>query len=74
MLSARVVEIVPARLLETVAAAVVEIVPVLVVEIVPVFVVEMVPPLAKAGADMARTNIVDHTMDLRFFIVFAPGG
>ena len=65
----RVVEIVPARLLEMVPADVVEIVPVLVVEIVPVLVVEMVPVFARAGADKARTNITDHTIDLRVFII-----
>jgi hypothetical protein len=68
MIPVRVVEIVPVRVVEIVPAAVVEIVPVLVVEMVPVLVVEMIPPLARAGADMARTNIVDHTIDLRFFI------
>lgn len=66
MTSVRVVEIVPVRL---VPAAVVEIVPVLVVEIVPALVVEMVPDLAKAGTDIARTNIVDHMVNLRVFIV-----
>ena len=60
---------VPVRVVDIVPAAVVEIVPVLVVEMVPVLVVEMVPVLARAGADKARTNIVDHTIDLRFFIV-----
>lgn len=69
MMPVRVVEIVPDRVVEIVPAAVVEIVPVLVVEMVPVLVVEMVPPLARAGADMAITNIVDHAMNLRFFIV-----
>jgi len=69
----RVVEIVPARLPDPAPTAVVEIVPVLVVEMVPVFVVEMVPPFAKVGADIARTNIMDHMIDLTFFIVFAPG-
>jgi hypothetical protein len=66
MVPVRVVEIVPVRVGEIVP--VVEIVPVLVVEMVPALVVEMIPPLARAGAEMARTNIVDHTMDLRFFI------
>ena len=69
MIPARVVEIVPARPAETVPTAVVEIVPVLVVEMVPAFVVEIVPPLAKAGADIAKTNITDHITDLKFFIV-----
>jgi hypothetical protein len=68
MMPVRVVEIIPARLVEIAPVAVVELVPVLVVEIIPVLVVEMIPPLARAGADMARINIVDHTMDLRFFI------
>jgi hypothetical protein len=44
-------------------------VPVLVVDMVPVLVVDMVPVLASAGADKARINIVDHTMDFKFFIV-----
>ena len=48
---------------------VVDIVPVLVVDMVPVLVVDMVPVLVNAGADKARINIVDHTIDLRFFIV-----
>lgn len=65
----RVVEIVPARVVEMVPAAVVEMVPVLVVEMVPVRVVEMVPPFAKVGAEITRTNIVDHMIDLTFFIV-----
>lgn len=65
----RVVEIVPVLVVEMVPALVVEIVPVLVVEMVPALVVEMMPPLANVGTDMARTNIVDHMMDLRFFIV-----
>ena len=39
------------------------------VEITPVLVVEMTPVFARAGTDKARTNIVDHTIDLRFFIV-----
>ena len=69
MIPVRVVEIVPARLPEAVPMAVVEIVPVLVVEMVPAFVVEIVPPLAKLGADIARTNIMDHMTDLMFFIV-----
>ena len=60
---------VPRRLLEGVPTAVVEMVPVLVVEMVPVLVVEMVPDLAKVQADIARTNNVADTMDLRFFIV-----
>ena len=74
IIPARVVEIVPARPPETVPTAVVEIVPVLVVEMVPAFVVEIVPPFAKVGADIAKTNIMDHMTDLAFFIVFAPGG
>jgi hypothetical protein len=65
----RVVEIVPVRVVEMVPVAVVEIVPVRVVEIVPVFVVEIVPPLAKVGADIARTNVAAKTRGLRFFIV-----
>lgn len=65
----RVVEIVPPRLPERVPVAVVEMVPVLVVEMVPVFVVEIVPPLARAGTDIANTNMVDHTMDFTFLIV-----
>ncbi len=60
---------VPALVVEMVPALVVEMVPALVVEMVPALVVEMVPVLARAGTDKARTNIVDHTMDLRFFIV-----
>jgi len=59
----------PVRVVEIVPVLVVDIVPVFVVEIVPVFVVDMVPVLARAGADKARTNIVDHTIDFRFFIV-----
>lgn len=66
MIPVRVVEIVPVRL---VPAAVVEIVPALVVEMVPVLVVEMVPPFAKTGADIARTNIAEHVINLTFFIV-----
>ena len=66
MIPVRVVEIVPVRL---VPAAVVEIVPALVVEMVPVLVVEMVPPLAKTGADIARTNVVEQMINLTFFIV-----
>ena len=65
----RVVEIVPAAVVEIVPVLVVEMVPVLVVEMVPVLVVEMVPVFANAGAAKTVTNIVDHTMDLRFFIV-----
>ena len=66
MMPVRVVDIVPLRL---VPAAVVEMVPVLVVEIVPVLVVEMVPDFANVGADIARTNIVDHMTNLMFFIL-----
>ena len=64
-----VVEMVPVLVVEMVPVLVVEMVPVLVVEIVPVLVVEMVPDFAKVGADIAITNIVDHTIDLRVFIV-----
>jgi hypothetical protein len=63
------VDIVPVAVVEIVPILVVEIVPVLVVEMVPVLVVEMVPVFARAGADKATTNSVDHTIDLRFFIV-----
>ena len=59
----------PVRVVEITPALVVEMVPVLVVEMVPVLVVEMVPVLASAGADKAITNIVDHRMDLRVFMV-----
>ena len=58
----------PARVVEMVPAAVVEMVPVLVVEMVPVLVVEMVPLFAKVGAVIARTNIVDHMIDITFLI------
>jgi hypothetical protein len=60
---------VPVRVVEIIPVEVVEIVPVLVVEIVPVLVVDIVPVFARTGADKATTNIVDHTIDLRFFIV-----
>ena len=60
---------VPVRVVDIVPVAVVEIVPVLVVEMVPVLVVDIVPVFAKAEVDKATTNIVDHTIDLRFFIV-----
>ena len=59
----------PVRVVEIVPVAVVEIVPVLVVEMIPVLVVDIVPGFAKAGAAKATTNIVDHTIDLTFFIV-----
>ena len=59
----------PARVVEIVPVRVVEIVPVLVVEMVPVLVVEMVPPFAKVGTAIARTNIVDQMIVLKFFIV-----
>ena len=59
----------PVRVVEIVPLLVVEIVPLLVVEMVPVLVVEMVPPLAKDGAAIARTNIVDQMIVLTFFIV-----
>lgn len=62
-------EIVPARSLEVAPAVVAEIVPVLVAEMVPVLVAEMVPPFAKAGADIARTNMPDNTIGFTFFIV-----
>ena len=54
---------------EIVPVLVVEIVPVLVVEMVPVFVVEIVPDLAKAVAEIARTNVIVHEIDASFFIV-----
>lgn len=60
---------VPVRVVEITPALVVEIVPDLVVEIVPVLVVDMVPVLASAGAVKARTNSVDHTMDLKLFMI-----
>jgi hypothetical protein len=64
-----VVEMVPLLVVEMVPVLVVEMVPVLVVEMVPVLVVEMVQVFATPEADKAKTNMVDHTMDLRFFIV-----
>ena len=68
-LPVRVVEITPVLVVEITPVLVVEITPVLVVEITPVLVVEITPVFAEAGADKATTNIVDHTIDLRFFIV-----
>ena len=64
---------VPVRVVEMVPVLVVDIVPVLVVEIVPALVVEMVPVFENVVADTAITNIAAHTIDLRFFIAFAPG-
>lgn len=69
MVPARVVEMVPVLVVEMIPVRVVEMMPVLVVEMVPVLVVEIVPPFANAGADIARTNIVDQMIDLAFFIV-----
>jgi hypothetical protein len=76
MASNRVVEIVPVRVVDMVPVRlgppVVEIVPVLVVEMIPVLVVEMVPVFANAVADRVITSVAVQTIDLRFFIVFAP--
>jgi hypothetical protein len=63
------VKALPVRVVEITPVLVVEITPVLVVEITPVLVVEITPLFASAGADTARTNMADHTTDLRFFIV-----
>jgi len=60
---------VPVRVVEIVPVLVVEIVPDWVVDMVPVLVVDIVPVFEREGADKARTNIVDHTIDLRFFTV-----
>ena len=64
---------VPVRVVEIVPVFVVEIVPVLVVEIVPALVVEMVPVFAYVVMETAVTNTAAQTIDLTFFIAFAPG-
>ena len=66
MIPSRVVEMVPVRV---VPLDVVEIVPDLVVEMVPTLVVEMVPGFANVVAEIAKTNIPDHAIALKFFMI-----
>ena len=62
-------EISPVLVAEMVPVLVAEMVPVLVAEMVPLLVPEMRPPFAKAGADIARTNMPENTIGFTFFIV-----